>query len=340
MKITHKLGMSYMGSKRKIAKPLIDFMLKENPNAKYFYDIFGGGGAMSFEAMQRPQIKQTFYNEFNTGVVELLKDIRDFGVTDKYYQWIDRETFNKHKDDSTWFGGMISTCWSFGNNKDKGYLFNKGIEDDKKLLHLVVVDKCEKSLETFNTKFELDIKMTAGLFDESMNQRRLRIEKDLAKALTRENIKKIGKIVDIQKGKEVYSLLESLIRMQQVERLNKLQQLQQLQISNLSYELVNIATPTNETIIYLDPPYKDKAKYAKGICHKEFYIWVDELTARGYKVYVSSYESHLPCVLELKHTCSLSATSTNEVTEKLFTNKESEIKKDAVEVRATQASLF
>ena len=41
------LGIPYMGSKRKIAKPLIDYMLNSNPNAKYFYDLFGGGGAMS-----------------------------------------------------------------------------------------------------------------------------------------------------------------------------------------------------------------------------------------------------------------------------------------------------
>lgn len=69
-----------MGSKRKIAKSLIDFMLKENPNAVYLWDIFGGGGAMSFEAMQRPQIKQVFYNDFNTGIVKLLKKIRDDGL--------------------------------------------------------------------------------------------------------------------------------------------------------------------------------------------------------------------------------------------------------------------
>jgi site-specific DNA-adenine methylase len=47
------LGIPYMGSKRKIAKPLIDYMLNSNPNAKYFYDLFGGGGDMSFEALQR-----------------------------------------------------------------------------------------------------------------------------------------------------------------------------------------------------------------------------------------------------------------------------------------------
>ena len=36
---------------------------------------------------------------------------------------------------------------------------------------------------------------------------------------------------------------------------------------------------------------------------------------------ISSYKSHLPCVLELKHTSSLSATANIDVIEKLFTNK-------------------
>jgi len=94
-----KLGLSYMGSKRILAKHIIDHILEKNPNCKYIYDLFGGGGAISFEAMQRKQIKKVFYNELNTGVVELLKDFFKNGITDKYYQWVDRETFFKNKNE-------------------------------------------------------------------------------------------------------------------------------------------------------------------------------------------------------------------------------------------------
>ena len=38
-----RLGIPYMGSKREIAKDLVDFILKENPNCKYVYDLFAGG---------------------------------------------------------------------------------------------------------------------------------------------------------------------------------------------------------------------------------------------------------------------------------------------------------
>jgi site-specific DNA-adenine methylase len=41
-----KLGIPYMGGKRKLSKQIIDFILAKNPNCKYFYDLFGGGGAI------------------------------------------------------------------------------------------------------------------------------------------------------------------------------------------------------------------------------------------------------------------------------------------------------
>ena len=66
------LGMPYMGSKRKIAPAICEHIFKANPNCKYFYDLFGGGGAMSFMATQYTKVKQVFYNDFDAGVVSLL----------------------------------------------------------------------------------------------------------------------------------------------------------------------------------------------------------------------------------------------------------------------------
>jgi len=52
------LGIPYMGGKRQIAPKIVDYILAKNPNVKYVYDLFGGGGAMSFEFLQRKQIKK------------------------------------------------------------------------------------------------------------------------------------------------------------------------------------------------------------------------------------------------------------------------------------------
>jgi len=279
-------------------------MLKENPKAKYFFDLFGGGGAMSFEAIQRLQIEKVFYNEINRGVVTLLEDIRDNGVTDKYYNWIDRDTFNENKDKDTWLGGLCKVVWSFGNNQN-GYLFGKDIAGDKKILHDIVVNKCEKSLKIFNEKYELDIEMNQGLFGENRKQRRKRMQNTIVT------------INNKDRGLENLQRLENLERLQNLENLERLQNLENLEITCQSYSTVNINTPIDETIIYLDPPYKKTAKYQSGICYDTLYRYIEE---SPYKIYLSSYESPLDCVLELEHRSILSATANNPVIEKLFTN--------------------
>lgn len=87
-------------------------------------------------------------------------------------------------------------------------------------------------------------------------------------------------------------------------------------IYNLPYDKVKIDTPVNETIIYLDPPYKDTKKYAMDVDHSKLKDYID---ASKYKVYISGYESHLPHVLELDHVSTLSATNNAKRTvEKLF----------------------
>ena len=54
------LGLPYMGGKRKIAGKIVDEILRRHPDCEYFYDLFGGGGAISFEAMQRSSISKCF----------------------------------------------------------------------------------------------------------------------------------------------------------------------------------------------------------------------------------------------------------------------------------------
>jgi 16S rRNA G966 N2-methylase RsmD len=300
------LGIPYMGGKRQIAPEIVDYICKANPNAKYIYDLFGGGGAISFYALQKKQFKAVYYNEFNTGIVELLKHIKTQGVTAKMYEWVDSETFDKHKKDNDWYGGFLKTCWSFGNNQ-RSYLFGKEIEDDKRLLHEVVVNKCLKSLQSL--PFELD---KDYLLIEPMGKRRLVIM-DFIKR----NVGRLQHLERLQK-------LQQLQQLENVQQLEKLQRMEQLEITNLSYELVPITTPVNETVIYCDPPYKGTGKYQKDIDHDAFYNWVKN---SPYKCYISSYDFDFPCVLEIKHRSTLSSTSNNLVTEKLYCNKPENYKK-------------
>ena len=47
----------YMGSKRKLAARILDTIIScQHGRSLKLYDLFGGGGAVSFEALQRPEI--------------------------------------------------------------------------------------------------------------------------------------------------------------------------------------------------------------------------------------------------------------------------------------------
>jgi len=107
--------------------------------------------------------------------------------------------------------------------------------------------------------------------------------------------------------------------LQNLQQLEHFQRIEPLEIQNKSYNDVVINTPIDETIIYLDPPYKGTEKYQEGVNHKELLNYIKQ---SPYKIYVSSYEFELPCVAEFKHRCTLSSVSNNKVTERLFCNKE------------------
>ena len=124
----------YMGSKRKLAPAIVQYILMHNPKITDLYDLFGGGAAVSCETLKYKRIN-VHYNEIDTAICELLRKIMIEGVTEEFFQWIDRETFHEHKNGSDWFAGLVKTCWSFGNNPEKGYLYGADIEAQKKEWH-------------------------------------------------------------------------------------------------------------------------------------------------------------------------------------------------------------
>ncbi len=279
-------GIPYMGSKRKLAPKILDYIIAHNPNAKYFYDLFGGGGAISFEALKRSF--EVHYNELNTGVVALLEKIQQDGITPDFYQWVSREDFHKHKNDDDWFGGLCKTVWSFGNCQ-RTYLFGSNIEPLKKLAH--------------------DYLLQNGYAGEK--EKRIRLLKEFKNKMLISGSFQLQQLERLQQ-------LELLQQLQQLQQLEQLPLINNLIITNQSYINVNITTPINETVIYCDPPYKSTAQYKEKLDHDIFNEWVKN---SHYKIYVSSYESELNCGLEMKHRSSLCSNKKNAVTEKLFCNQ-------------------
>ena len=295
-----------MGSKNKIATQLIRKMLDIKPKAKYFVDLFGGGGSMSFTALQMG-LKVT-YNEKQTNLVNFIDYILErvkkgqkgkFGLfPDDFYKFITREEFKKLKDEDLIKGQFARICYSFGNNQ-KGYLFGD-IEELKHLGHNIVVFKCKESLKQFNQLTNSHFKLSDAT---ELNNRRLEF---------------MGQFTRQQRDNKEEQL-EQLQRLQQLEQLQQLEPLNNLTLLNLDYKDVEINTPEEETIVYLDPPYRGTAKYIEGLNHDEL---DDYFKSSPYTCFMSEYNAPFESVMEIEKLSLLdnSQEKTKVALEKLYIN--------------------
>jgi len=270
------LRVPYMGSKNKIAVDLLRKMLEVKPQAKYFFDLFGGGGSMSFTASQIGL--KTHYNELQTSLVEFIDYIFNrlekglkgqYGLfPDDFYNFIDREEFMKLRDEDSIKGQFARICYSFGNNQ-RSYLFGD-IENNKHLAYNIVMFKCKDSLKELNEILNTNIEIST---------------------LPNWNLRRLDFAEQVRDRK--YHELEQLQRLQQLERLEPI-----FTTSNLSYKDVKIDTPIDETIIYLDPPYRNTGKYIEGkdFNYKELDQWFID---NKYTCFMSEYNAPHKVIFEI-----------------------------------------
>lgn len=296
------LGIPYMGSKRKLASEILHFITSRHNGITDFYDLFGGGGSISFTAVKDYRFN-VHYNELNKHIYSLVKYLKENKTLEpKFYEWVTREEFfnqiSKSNEDADWYSGFVMSCWSFGNSQSS-YLYGSEIEEMKRLAHEVVVNLCSESM----LNLSLDI---PDLFNfDSVHKRRL---------IFCDHIKKInGGRFDMQNVERAQNLefIEHLTRMQ------NLQNLQNLQITNNSYE--NVTITGKNPVIYCDIPYKGTGEYKEGgFNHDSFYDWFSDLP---YPAYLSEYNAPFKEVQSFKRRSSLSATNNKKQTiEKIFWN--------------------
>jgi len=87
------LGIPYMGSKRKIAPEILKLITSRHTGITDFYDLFGGGGSISFNAVKDYRFN-VHYNELNSHIFELVKYLKENKTLEpKFYEWVTREEF-------------------------------------------------------------------------------------------------------------------------------------------------------------------------------------------------------------------------------------------------------
>jgi site-specific DNA-adenine methylase len=300
-------GLPYMGSKNKIA----DWILENLPEAENFYDLFGGGGAITHAAILSEKYKNIYYNDIQKGLPQLFLD----AVKGKYKdeaRWISREDFNKLKDKDM----FIKYCWSFGNN-GKAYIYGKSIEEYKHGIHNAIFFQ---DYDILKNKYSIDFESNKETIKERKTEynKYIKENKDRLHKIWKENGIKSKRLKSLERLQSLERLerLERLQSLERLERLQSLESLESLEISNKSYDEFNI---TGDAVIYCDIPYKNTASYTSGdFDYEKFYNWCEKQTV---PVYISEYsmpEDRFEIVAEKTLKRKLSGVKNTVCNEKLF----------------------
>ena len=284
-----RYGIPYMGSKNKIAEWIIDQL----PKAKHFYDLFGGGGAISHCAALSRKYEVVHYNELNSLIFKAFKMAIN-GEFKNEKRWISREEFKKLKDVDPY----VNLCFSFGND-GKTYAYSPKNEQFKKAVHRSIMFNDHSLLSKYIDIHELKYET------ENIHERRIYLQRYF------KNFKdKVKNYCNTDSG-NVRNVLQSLERL---ERLQSLERLERLELTNLDYKAMRIE---EDSIIYCDPPYVNTNDYKIDFDRDNFYNW-----CRNQKnVFISEYTAPLDFKLvgERCKFCSFSNENRKVTTEKLFT---------------------
>ncbi len=134
------VGLTYVGSKKKVSKKIVE-IIKQNFGAdKTVYDVFGGGGAITAELMINGidvvynDLDKIITDVFNRGLSQDREWIKTLIVSRDEFLTI-RSKENKTVDDE-----LKLLVNSFGNNR-KNYLYAKDISDIKYNLAVDIIKK-------------------------------------------------------------------------------------------------------------------------------------------------------------------------------------------------------
>jgi site-specific DNA-adenine methylase len=364
--MTEKIYIPYKGSKNKIAEQLILEMKKQKPKAKIFIDLFGGGGAMSFIALQMG-FDKVIYNEYDSSLYNFIdfifKRIKNneqskFGLfPEKYYEFANKETFDYFKNTDTLYAEFLRIIYSFGNNR-KDYLFSDFNGEIKKHAHNFVVFDCETGKEFLKNHFKDSyywlfdsfpkindwikkrkiytnivlkieaIRVTKLYSDKVYNYFKNLSFEEFHKLSNMEIVHKINELIpDIPKKNYTCVKNKKLSELQQLQQLERLQQLEQLELINKSYINVDLDKYRDEDIIiYCDPPYRNTDKYLLDFDYGEFDKWAIN---NEKTIFVSEYTmpDDFREIFTIEKRSSFSSNSNKLMTiEKLYSNKINNVK--------------
>jgi hypothetical protein len=265
-----KYGMPYQGSKASIC----DELPQQIPKAAHFYDLFGGGGAVSHAAALSGRWEQVYYNEIDSRAVTLLRDVIGGRYSYDNFKppWVSREEFFAKKDSDAY----VSLCWSFSNDQ-KSYLYGKDIEVYKKSMHQAVI------FNEFDDLAEQVFGFSNWKGVQTIKERRLFLRNWIPKIVSSGVPKFLAPFV---KSSLDLTNPRALQQLQQLLQLERLQQLERVAftLSSQDYREVEILP---DSVVYCDIPYENTKGYKAAFDRQAFLDWAAKVP---FSVYISEYD--------------------------------------------------
>lgn len=294
-----RYGLPYKGNKSTIASKIFNDL----PRHLNFYDLFGGGGAMTHYALFTGAYTSIHYNEINPLVADFFRRALCGEYKDET-RWISRDDFYRLKDTD----GFVKIVWSFGNN-GQTYLYGKEVEPFNKALHYAIVYGDYSLMKEYNG---WDLSVLDKY--ETCNERLYHLKEFLE---TRPDVYKY-----YGKGRSHYCW-KQFTNIDYIRYLTSTQRVQKLElnltplpsITSTDYQKVSILP---NSILYCDIPYNNTGEYDTDFDYERFYEWA---YTQKELVVVSEYTmpDDFICIAEYDKRALFSPTVKNKVAkEKLF----------------------
>ena len=283
-------GICYMGSKNALAERIVSLL----PSASHLIDVFAGGCAITHCAMKSGKWQHVHANDINEMIVGAFRRAIN-GEFIGEHRWVSHEEFNRVRETDAY----AAICFSFGGNCSN-YAYSPKNEELKRAIHSAIFFGDPAPFRALT-----GIDLTPVLTISDLRERHI-AAKHLANG-----------------GGIFINSLQKLECLNRLNRLNRLatafseEEKQRLTIGNVDFAEVEIP---NDSVIYCDPPYRDKGDYrkSKGFDHERFYDWALRQTV---PVFVSEYDmpEDFVEIAAWNKRCTMSQTSNSlRTTEKIF----------------------
>lgn len=211
-------------------------------------------------------------------------------------RWISHEEFDKLKNTDPY----VAFCFSFGTDL-KQYAYGEETENYKKALHYLIVFQDT----TLINKIYPDVDFSFIEKVEHINERRLKLQQFMKRNC------------DVFQNNSSLNRLETLERFQSFLNLSSCKNIKQLNLSNKSYDEIEIKP---NSVIYVDPPYKNVSGYkmSENFNHEMFYNWCEKQSELCFISEYSMPKDRFTCIAEIEHRSIICANENQSVIERVF----------------------